>query len=166
MSFESSANRLWKRLSLADRQVAAEAFFNEPPQDLLGTALGAIVQARHLRPQVARSLGTEERARILATVLDVGEPLASTLLICLHLGDRRALLTTFLDAVGLPHENGLLKEDADAVEIGHAKVSAGVDALLAAHPKEQVRVYLNTLWQQDPEHWAALEKISEEPRLS
>ncbi len=166
MSFEPSANRLWKRLPPPDRLAAAQAFFAEPPTELLGTALGAIVQSRHLRPQVARALGKDESARILATVLDVGESLASALLVCLHLGERRALLVTFLDALGLPHEEGMLKEEAEAIEIDDAKVAKGVDALLAAHPKDQVRVYLNTLWQQDPEHWTALEKISEAGRLS
>jgi len=32
-----------------------------------------------------------------------------------------------------------------------------VKALLAAYPREQVLTYLNTLWLQDPDRWAALE---------
>ncbi len=165
MNFAETANRLWKRLPTADRLAAAQAFFADPPQDLLGTALGAIVQARHLRPQVARSLSPDERARILATVLDVGETLGSALLVALHLGHRRPMLTQFLDALGLPHENGLLKEEADTVSLDEAKVRAAVEAILISRPKDEVRVYLNTLWQQDPERWAVLKSLSAEPLL-
>jgi hypothetical protein len=161
VGFETTANRLWKRLAPADRLLATDAFFAEPPQELVGTALGAVVRARHLRPQVARSLSPAEQSRILATVLEVGEPLASGLLVCLHLAHRRPLLRTFLDAVGLPHEDGLLKEEADPVAVDAGSMGRGVGALTAAYPPDQVRVYLNTLWLQDPERWAALESITE-----
>jgi hypothetical protein len=159
MPFEASANRIWKHLSPPDRKAAAEAFFAEPPSEVAGTALMAIVKARRLRPQAARSLKPEEQARILAGVLDVGEPLAASLLVALHLGSRRPLLVAFLDAVGLPHENGLLKEEADALgPLAEEKARAGVLALRAAFPEEQVQTYLNTLWLQDPERWQVLEK--------
>lgn len=161
MPFDPTAHRLWKRLTLQDRLVAAQAFFADPPQELLGTALGAIVQARHMRPQVARGLSPEERSKILATVLDVGEPLASALLVVLHLNHRRDILATFLDAVGLPHENGLLKEEADNTAVSEPAMRKGIEAITAAFPADQVRLYLNTLWQQDPERWAPLERLSE-----
>jgi hypothetical protein len=92
-------------------------------------------------------------------VKDPGETLASALLVALHLGERRLLLGAFLDAVGLPHENGALKEDApDAAPLKEDAARAGVSALLAAFPAAQVETYLNTLWLQDPVRWAVLEK--------
>src|SRR3954469_14969283 len=120
MDFEETAVRLWKRLEREERVAAATRFFEEPSQEVYGSALGAIVKARHLRPQVARSMPVEEQARALASVLDPGEPVAASLLVALHLGDRRDMLTTFLDAVGLPHEDGILKEEADTVALDPA----------------------------------------------
>jgi hypothetical protein len=158
--FERTAGKLWKRLTREDRLAAAQQFFTQPPQEVYGTALGAIVRARKLRPQVARSLPPEEQAKALASVLDPGEPLAGSLLVALHMGDRRPLLGAFLDAVGLPHEDGLLKDDADGVPFTAESAKKGVAALLAAYPREQVEVYLNTLWLQDPEHWAPLEGVA------
>ena len=158
---EHTAGRLWKRLSREDRLAAARHFFAQPPQAVFGSALAALVKARHLRPQVARSMPPEEQARALASVLDVGETLAASLLVALHLGDRRALLGVFLDAAGLPHEDGLLKEEADAVAFADDNARAGVRALAAAFPREQVEVYLNTLWLQDPDRWAPLEHSSD-----
>jgi hypothetical protein len=160
MTFETSAVRLWKRLSREDRAEAAAAFWKEPPQEALGLALGAIVRSRKLRPQVARSLSDEERSRALASVLDPGEPLAASLLVALHLGARRPLLVAFLDALGLPHDNGILTEQADQAPPPGADAVGRATAALSAFPKSQVEVYYNTLWLQDPERWAALEAAS------
>ena len=162
MRFEPTAVRLWKRLSREERNAAAASFWKETPAEVTGMALAAVVKARRMRPQVARSLPPEEQARALASVLDVGEPVASSLLVALHLGDRRSMLGTFLDAAGLPHENGLLKDDADEAAVGADAARKGVDALRkAGHTPEQVRTYLNTLWLQDSDRWKALEDLPE-----
>lgn len=157
MTLHTTATRLWKNLPPEERLAAANAFFAEPPTELAGTALGVLVKARHLRPQAARSLAPEAQARILATVLDPGEPLSQGLLVSLHLGHRRALLGAFLDALSLPHEDGVLKEEADAeppVTPERARAAVGT---LSSFPAGEVRTYLNTLWLQDPERWGSLE---------
>jgi hypothetical protein len=159
VEFEETAVRLWKRLERDEKIAAAARFFEEPSQEVYASALGAIIKARHLRPQVARSMPAEEQARALASVLDPGEPVAAALLVALHLGARRAMLATFLDAVGLPHEEGLLKEEADAVSLGDAQLRAGVDALKTRFSAHEIHTYLNTLWLQDPERWEGLRRL-------
>jgi hypothetical protein len=160
--FEPTAARLWKRLGKDERNAAAASFWKETPPEVTGMALAAVVKARHMRPQVARSMPPEEQARALASVLDVGEPVASSLLVALHLGARRPMLATFLDAAGLAHEDGLLKDEAEEGPVDAAAAARGVQALLAAgHTAEQVRTYLNTLWLQDPDRWKALEGLPE-----
>jgi len=162
MAFHPTATRLWKHFPPEERLAAATAFFAEPPPELAGTALGALVKARHLRPQAARALAPDAQARILATVLDPGEPLAQGLLVSLHLAHRRPLLGAFLDALSLPHENGVLKEETEpAPPVGVEKARSAV-AALASFPVDQVRTYLNTLWLQDPERWGALEAVAAE----
>ncbi len=161
MNFDESAHRLWKRLSREERQQAARHFFAEPPPEVIGTAIGAIVKVRHVRPQVARTLPPEDQARTLASVLEVGEALAASLLVALHLGERREMLKAFLDATGLPHEEGILKEDADAVTLDETALRAGVGALAGRFPVHEVKTYLNTLWLQDPERWEGLAALPE-----
>jgi hypothetical protein len=160
MTFETSAVRLWKRLSRDDRGAAAMAFWREPPEEALGLALAAIVKAWKLRPQVARTLGNEERARALAGVLDPGEPLAASLLVALHLGVRRPLLVAFLDALGLPHENGILTDEADGMPPASTDALEQATAAMAAFPRAEVEVYYNTLWLQDPERWGGLRDLA------
>ena len=158
MPLETTATRVWKRLSREERLAAASTFWQETPAEGTGAALAAIVKARHLRPQVARQMAAEEKARSLASVLDPGESVASALLVALHLGPRRGMLAPFLDAVGLPHENGILKDEAGE-PVSEAAARAGVKALLASFPRAEIETYLNTLWLQDPERWAAIPEV-------
>ena len=160
MPFAPTASRLWRHQTPEDRLAAARRFWESPPQELLGSALATMAKSRHLRPQVARGLDAETRARYLAGVLDPGESLAAALMVALHLGDRRPMLATFLDAAGLPHEGGLLKDEADALPpLSTPAAQQGVDALRAAYPETHVEAYLNTLWLQDPERWKALAEL-------
>ena len=161
MNFEDTSVRLWKRLEREEKIAAAGRFFAEPAQEVYGSALAAIIKARHLRPQVARSMSAEEQGRALASVLDPGEPVAAALLVALHLGVRRPMLATFLDAIGLPHEEGLLKEEADAAALDDTKLRAGLEALKARFTAHEIRTYLNTLWLQDPDRWDALRALPE-----
>jgi hypothetical protein len=160
---EPTATRIWKKLTREERVSAASLFWREPPEDVIGAALTAIIKARRLRPQVARALPPEEQARALAGVLDPGEAVAAALLVALHLGERRQVLVTFLDAAGLKHEEGLLRDDEGTAPapLPEEAARAGVRALAAAYPRAQVETYLNTLWLQDPERWRVLERATE-----
>jgi hypothetical protein len=160
MTFEPTAARLWKHLSRADRLLAATCFWREPPQEMLGSALGAIVKARRMRPQAARALSDEARSQALAGILDPGEGLAAALLVALHLGERRPLLRAFLDALGLPHEDGILKEEADALPPPTPQALQSALGALDAFARPEVEAYMNTLWLQDPARWAALESVA------
>lgn len=116
---------------------------------------------RKLRPQVARSLPAEERAAALAAVLEPGESVAAGLLVALHLSQRRAMLRVFLDTLSLPHQDGLLAEEADGLEPpDQAALQRAAEALRAQFPTNQVATYLNTIWLQDPERWGGLVEVA------
>ena len=161
MGFSNTSTRLWKRLTPEERQTAAAAFWREPSEESAANALAAIVQARHLRPQVARALPVETKAKALAAVLDPGEGVAASLVVALHLDERRALLGSFLDSVGLPHKDGILEEEGPPEPLAEAAARRGVQSLLEQFPASQVWTYLNALWLQDPDRWQVLERLSE-----
>ncbi|HET7292638.1 MAG TPA: hypothetical protein VFM88_09445 [Vicinamibacteria bacterium] len=160
MRFEPTASRLWKRLPREERRLAAAAFLHEPVPELLASALSAIVRARHVRPQVARAMAPEEQAAALAGILDPGEALAGSLLVALHLGERRPLLAAFLDGLGLPHEDGVMKEEAEARTLEAAFVERTARELTGRFPAEQVELYFNVLLLQDPERWEPIRALS------
>ena len=70
------------------------------------------------------------------------------------------MLGAFLDALGIAHENGVLKADEPkAPEPG--QLQAAVAALRAAYPKEDVDLYFQTLLVQDAETWGGLADLIE-----
>jgi hypothetical protein len=161
MTQHLTANRLWKSLSQDERRAAADHFFRETPRELAASAVAVLAKARNMRPQAARSLTVDAQARILASVLDPGEPLAQGLLVSLHLAERRPLLAAFLDALSMPHENGVLAEEAESTPPPTPEQARKGIAALAAFPRTQVLTYVNTLLLQDPERWKALERAEE-----
>jgi len=156
MPFEATCARVWKRLSAEDRLLAAQGLVAEQAPEAMGPALFAIAQARRMRPQSARVMPVDQQARALATISNPGEAVASSLLVAFHLGHRRPLLRAFLDGCGIPHEDGILTEAADSVTLSTEKARTAVEKLRAEFPSDQVEVYLNTLWLQDPGRWGML----------
>lgn len=159
MTLEPTAGRVWKRLRPSDRLAAASHLFAEPAPEAVAGAVSVIVRARRMRPQAVRAMPPEAQARAVAAILDPGEPLAGSLLVALHLGARRPLLRAFLDAIGLPHEDGILKDEAEQGPPPAAEAVRTALQALTSFPREQVAVYLNTLYLQDPQRWAALAEV-------
>ena len=79
------------------------------------------------------------------------------MLVLYHLSDQRALMGRFLDALGIEHENGLIKEDE--VKPDKAKLAPAAATLAGEFSPDDVRLYLTTLLCQDPETWGGLEEI-------
>jgi hypothetical protein len=77
---------------------------------------------------------------------------------------QQPLLKTFLDAVGIEHQDGQVETLPE--EISDEQAKAGTDALLAEHPAEKAAVYLAMFQMQRPDGWASLTKaIEAEPKL-
>jgi len=66
----------------------------------------------------------------------------------------------FLDAVGLPHEEGILNLPEDAEAPAAATVKKAATALAKAHGREGL-VYLSTLLVADEEFWAGVAPVLE-----
>jgi hypothetical protein len=162
VGFVTTGNRLWKRLTPAERLEASTYFWQEPGAELEVTAIVTLARARNMRAQTTRGLTVEQKVKALAQVLDPGETLAGGLVVALHLGARRALLAAFLDLLKIPNEEGLLKEEAASLPPPTAdEARAAVVELAGRFPVHEVEVYLNALWLQDPERWGVLEASSE-----
>ena len=150
--WQTTSNRLWKALTPEEKNLAAAELVKDPTPLIKASVIAVVADARKMRPIAARKLPAEVQARIVATVRDPGEILASSLLVALHLGPRKPMLIAFLDALGLPHDDGVLKDEATEA-IGLEALERACAALESESPAA-IRVYLNTLWLQDRERWA------------
>jgi hypothetical protein len=162
MPFEPNALRLWKTLTRDEREHAARAFWERPPEEVAATAAHEIVKLLKMRPQAFHKVSPESRVRALAGLANPPETVAEALLVALHLEARRPLLVAFLDALAIPHEEGLIAEEVEIETVTATRAREALVALRPAHPAAAIRVYWNALWLQDRERWAGLAEIADE----
>ncbi len=144
-------------MPLEKRQAAAKAFWeDEHGLDQQVEVIVTLARKLNFRPKSLQQLPAERRSKMLANMADVSEPVATRALIGYHLTSERPLMAAFLDAVGIEHDNGLITAEevpAPAPE----KLAAGIAAIKAAFPAEDVRLYLHTLVVLDGDTWGALD---------
>lgn len=154
-------SRLWRTMTLEQRQRAARAFWQDEGagDDQVQAAL-LIAQHKKFRPKTVVSLDLERKARHLASLVALPDLLAARALVIYHLAEQRPMMSAFLDALGIRHENGLIEEED--VKPDPAKIGPAVTKLKEEFPVDEVRLYLDTLRSQDPETWGELEALRTE----
>src|SRR5580765_6214642 len=143
-------SKLWKRMTADQRLKVARAFWlDEQATDDQLQAVLVIAQQKKFRPKFVLSLDSDRKAKHLSGLFSLPDPVAARALVIYHLAEQRAMMGTFLDALGIAHENGLIQDDGAKPDPG--KLQPAVDKLKAEYPPEDVRLYLETLKCQDPE---------------
>lgn len=151
-------SRLWRRMTPDQRLRAARAFWaEEQAADDQIQAVLLIAQQKKFRPKFVLGLDDERRAKHLASMVALPEALAARALVVYHLTKQREMMGTFLDALGLKHENGLIDDDDAKPDV--EKIGPAVAAIAEKYPAEDVSLYLTTLVCQDPDTWGELSKL-------
>ncbi len=151
-------SRLWKRMNLVQRLASARAFWadEEAIDDQIQASL-LIARQKKFRPKTVIGLDLARKSKHLASLASLPDAIAGRVLVLYHLSDQRAMMGCFLDALGVGHENGLIREDG--VKPDQAKLAPAAAALAHRFAPEDVRLYLATLLCQDPETWGGLADI-------
>jgi hypothetical protein len=159
-------SRLWRSLPAEERMLAARAFFAHAWGDASARREGelAIARALRFREEAVRKLPPDKRAGYLARAVQPADSLAGSLLLALHLEERRSLLAAFLDALAIPHENGMIAEDHDLQPPGKDALARAAEALDARFPAREVDVYLASLLALDHGSWDGLGDVLEARR--
>ena len=149
-------SQLWKQLSPERRQHAAEAFWRDENAGMEhAEAIAYIAQRIKFRAKSVVALPVEKKARHLLSIPNPSETMAARLLVVYHLDQQRPMMGSFLDALGVAHENGLIA-DEDMQAPSEDTLRAAAKAIAAAYPADDVALYLTTLVWQDFETWGAL----------
>ena len=160
----SRPSALWKALSEERRLEAATAFWQDDQSVAeQAEAIGVIARQINFRPRSVLALPVERRARQLARMLRVSEPLAGRLLVSYHLARQRPMMSAFLDSLGIKHEEGLIAEE-DVKPPESERLTAAGRELATKFPPEDVHLYFATLLVQDPATWGPLGQILDEVR--
>jgi len=156
----SRPSQLWKQMNAAQRLAGAEAFWRETENDIeVQHAEAIITMARRMnfRPKSMQALPIERRTKLLAQMSDVSDAVATRALIAYHFTTRRDLMAAFLDALGIAHENGLIKDESVAAP-SKDRLVAAIAKIRESFPAEDVDLYLRTLTTLDGDTWANVDE--------
>jgi hypothetical protein len=152
-------HQVFARLS-PERALALLSKVQERLPAVYTQAVGAACVTLKARPQFMMKQSPEKRAQFVRQALSrfAAAPIAEELLAAYFLEVRRDLLTEWLDALGIPHENGVLKNDnpaqpaREALEAAVAKFRSGADP-------EDRQLLLEAFAAQGAVDWPALDAL-------
>jgi hypothetical protein len=123
--------------------------------------MAAVAEARKLRPVfLERQPRAARQTMMLAALARPNLEGASAALLRAWLVKKHAaLLIDFLDALNIPHDNGVV-EDLPG-EMSDEKLKPAIEKILEKHPHEVVAVYLNAFNDMNAAHWPNLKTILE-----
>ena len=143
------------------RRQAAEAFWrDQSAANEQAEAIATIAKRLKFRAKSVVVLPLTRKTQYLADLPAVPETVAARLLVSHHIAHKRTMMAAFLDALGVPHEDGMIAGEP-AIPQETDKIHAAVKAIAASFPAEDVALYLSTLTWQDPETWALLAEFPE-----
>ncbi len=135
-------------------EILENAYTND--RELYRATLNGIAQTRKVRPIFLEKQPRKERhLGMIAYLSRPGLELAAgTLLRGWLLKTHKALLVDFLDGMGIAHKDGVVDDLPESVE--DAKLASAVEAVLAKHPADVVKVYLHSFSTMNELQWKNL----------
>jgi hypothetical protein len=152
-------SKIWKRMPPERRKQAAELFWeDEQSAEQQVEACATIATQMKFRAKSVLNLPVEKKTRYLVTLPSVSDAVAARALVNYHLGLQRPMMGEFLDALGVAHEEGLIKEET-VVKPDSEKLRAAAAQISSKYPADEVSLYLSTLVSQDPDTWGELAEL-------
>lgn len=153
---------VWDLMTDDEKKLAAAALWENADRESRLAIEMALAKEMKFRPQSVKKLSVERVAPRLARLAEELPAAAFfQFLFHLHMVERRALMVEYLDAVGLPHNDGVLDLPDDA-EAPTAEAAAGPARELVAKYGRDGLVYLGTLAVADAEFWDGMLEVLEE----
>ena len=148
--------RIWRSLSGETRKEAALAFWTSDQVKEIekAAAIDALATAMRFRPQTIRQAPPAKRAGFLAGSNALTDHVAGTILFIYHIERKVPLMSKFLDALGINHEEGRIEDEVDPPT--EEALEKAVDEILKEHERAEVITYMETLLSQDDGTWAGL----------
>jgi hypothetical protein len=137
------------------------SFTFESDKPAYKATLAAVAQAKHVRSVFLERQPRDARHTSIITALSKPnlEAAAGALLRVWLVKKQSTMLVDFLNALGLPHENGAV-DDLPAT-MDDAKLKPAIETLLGKYPHEAVAVYLNAFNEMNTANWPNLQAALE-----
>jgi hypothetical protein len=156
-------NEIWKSLTAEDRQHAAEAFWSDTSMRAQHQGmLQQMAKRYNFRVKTMQTLPAARKAKMLLEIPTLPPELLMNLLAAFHLNYRKEMLADFLDALGIAHEGGFMKDSDNVQPPSEDAANEAVAKLKEKYPAADVENYLNILLLQDAEFWKGLKTVVSE----
>jgi len=143
-------------MTAEQRLAAAEPFWaDDQSTDQQIEAVALIASHMKFRTKSVLGLPAEKRIKYLTTLPTISDSIVARALVSYHLERQRPMMSAFLDALGITHENGLIADETVPAP-SPEKLAAAAKTLADQFPMEDVRLYFSTLVSQDPDTWGGL----------
>lgn len=157
-----SLPRLWRALTPADREAALrQCLGNDKASRAQWVQFAATLpRFRAFRPKAVAALTDEQLASAIGNTTTLPPDIIQTALIGMHLPAKAEMLGAFLEALGIPHKDGLIADGATVKLPDDPKqLENAVLGLLKRFASRDVVIYLLSLLAMDPETWKPLAPI-------
>ena len=137
------------------------SFIFESDKPAYKATLAAVAEAKHVRPIFLERQPRAERHTTMLSALTKPhlDAAAAAFIRAWLVKKHAAMLVDFLNALAIPHENGVV-EDLPK-EMDDAQLKPAVEILLGKYPHEVVAVYLNAFNDMNAAGWANLKTLLE-----
>jgi hypothetical protein len=125
-------------------------------KDARREADGAIATTLRFREVAVRKLPTEQRVNYVVGRVRPDDSLAASLLVALHLDQRRPLLEAFLTALEIPQKDGVIDPDHELQAPDEETLSNAIKQLDERFEAPEINLYMACLLAMDPDPWAPL----------
>lgn len=154
----TTVRRLWKALTGEERTLAITGALSDDPEGWVkNTTRAAVASALRFRPQ---SVATWPKEKLISEAVRLpidDAQLLGAYLVDLHLAQRRPMMGSFLDTLGIPNDEGRI--DSEKVEVpvqDAASLVRAADALVGKFAEDEVVTYFLTLLLQDSAIWGGI----------
>ncbi len=152
---------VWDLMTDDEKKTAAGALWTNADRESRMAVEMVVAKEMKFRPQSVRKLSAERVAPMLARIaVEMPETAFFQFLFHFHMAEGRKLMVEYLDAVGLPHEDGVLDLPEDA-EAPTEEAAAGPARELITKYGREALVYLGTLAVADADFWAGMTPLLE-----
>jgi hypothetical protein len=154
--------RFWRALAPADREGALRVCLaNDKASRAQWVQFAATLpRFRAFRPKAVAALTDEQLASAIGNTTSLPPDVIQTALIGMHLPAKADMLGAFLEALGIPHKDGLIADGATVkVPEDRKQLESAVLGLTKSYPPREVVIYMLALLAMDPETWQPLAAV-------
>jgi tetratricopeptide (TPR) repeat protein len=139
-----SLRRIWLALEPAARQAAVLAALGDEDSLVESWARHEVARARRFRPRTVAHWDAHRLAEAAGFLVPEDPTILGELVRRVHVDGRAAMLAAYLDALGIPHQQGVIADGVSPAADSEA-AEEGAAALLRSFPADHVLLYLLTL---------------------